>query len=275
MGKSLMPIPDLQAIDLPGGAISYREAGNGPPLMLLHGINIHSGIWMHQFEHFAEQYRVIAWDAPSYGSSAPRLTESDTDVGLYASALKDFLDALGVEKVIMLGHSLGGVIATRFAGDHPERLAALVLSCTHPGAAKPKGEPLHEKYQQRIAERTQYDPLEYGRLQATKMTTGDTPPDLIEKIATIVAETCATHFPLNARMSQEADNRAGLANYTGPVLIINGGRDRLGPSDGHKRLIAALPHAHRIVFDHLGHSPYLEDPQTYNESLDEFFAMPS
>ncbi len=266
-----MPVPELQKIDLPGGMITYREAGNGKPLVFLHGINIHSGIWGYQFDHFSKHYRVIAWDAPSYGGSAPRITEDNADIGEYSRALCELLDALDLDKVFLVGHSLGGVMATRFAGDYPERLAALVLSCTHPGRARPKGEPLNDKYQKRIQERTQCDPLDYGRLQAAKMTTDDTPKDLTEEIAAIVAETSAAHFPVNARMSQEADNRPGLARYKGPVLIVNGTQDRLGPPEGHKLLLETLPHAHQYVFDGLGHSPYLEDPAAYNRVLDDFF----
>jgi len=270
-----MPLPERKSIDLPGGVITYREAGeehkNGPTLAFLHGINIHSGIWGYQFDHFAKTHHVVAWDAPSYGGSAPRITEDNADVAVYAQAFNEFLDGLGLDKVILIGHSLGGVMGTRIAGDFPERLAALVLSCTHPGRAEGKGKPLNAKYQKRIEERKNCDPLDYGRLQAAKMTTDETPKALTEEIAAIVAETSPEHFPINARMSQEADNREGLAKFTGPVLVINGSHDRLGPSEGHIKLLAAVPHAEHVTFDGLGHSPYLEDPAAYNAALETFF----
>ena len=262
-----MPIPERRSLDLPGGRITYREAGDGLPLVFLHGINIHSGIWMNQFDHFANKYHVIAWDAPSYGGSAAR----EADVGVYAGALCELLDALGLDKVILVGHSMGGIIGGGFASQFPERLAALVLSCTHTGAAKPKGQPLLDRYQQRIDERAKYDPLDYGRLQAAKMTTDATPKELTEEIAVIVSETSGESFAANARMGQEADNRDGLARLTAPTLIVNGAGDRLGPSDGQKTLLATMPHAHQIVFEHCGHSPYLEDPAAYNEALETFF----
>ena len=262
-----MPIPVLQSMDLPGGVITYREVGVGQPLVFLHGINIHSAIWLNQFDHFANTYRIIAWDAPSYGGSAPR----DADVGVYAGALNELLDTFGLDKVIVVGHSMGGIIAGGFACHFPERLAALVLSCTHTGAAKPKGEPLLDRYQALVDERKACDSLDYGRLQAAKMTTDATSAELTEEIATIVAETSAEHFPLNARMVQEADNREGLKKFKAPTLIINGAGDRLGPSEGQKTLLVTMPQAQQIVFDTLGHSPYLEDPSAYNEALETFF----
>ena len=70
MSKQL--ILERKSIDLPGGTISYREAGKGEALVFLHGINIHSAIWMNQIDYFSSRYRVIAWDAPSYGGSSPR-----------------------------------------------------------------------------------------------------------------------------------------------------------------------------------------------------------
>jgi len=72
-------------------------------------------------------------------------------------------------------------------------------------------------------------------------------------------------------MNQEADNREGLGCFKKPTLIINGGSDRLGPSEGQKRLLATMPDAETHVFSDLGHSPYLEDPSTYNEVLERFF----
>ena len=103
------------------------------------------------------------------------------------------------------------------------------------------------------------------------MTTDTISAELIEEIAIIVAETSAEHFPINARMNQEADNRQGLARFKRPTLIINGGSDRLGPSEGQKRLLATMPDAETVVFSALGHSPYLEDPSAYNQVLESFF----
>ncbi|HAA91812.1 MAG TPA: alpha/beta hydrolase, partial [Rhodospirillaceae bacterium] len=115
-------VPDLKPCELAGGTISYREAGEGQPLLFLHGINIHSGIWGYQFPHFAANYRMIAWDAPSYGGSAPR----EGRIEVYAEALAEFLDELGLEKVMLVGHSMGGIIGGAFTGLYPDRLQALV-----------------------------------------------------------------------------------------------------------------------------------------------------
>lgn len=264
---SKQSMPERKSIELPGGTITYREAGQGEALVFLHGINIHSAIWMNQMNYFSDRYRVIAWDAPSYGGSTPR----EARIEVYADAFKELLDALGVERAILVGHSMGGIISGSVATHYPELIKGLVLSCTHTGAGRPIGEPLSDRYNMRIEERAKVDPMEYGRFTAAKMTTDGISAELTEEIAAIVAETSAEHFPINARMNQEADNREGLARFKAPTLIINGGSDRLGPSEGQKRLLATMPDAETVVFSELGHSPYLEDPAAYNQALESFF----
>lgn len=260
-------VPKLNVVNTAGGEISYREAGSGDPLILLHGINIHSGIWGYQFYKFASSYRVIAWDAPSYGKSKPR--EGKVDV--YAVALAELLDVLNIEIVRIIGHSMGGIVSGAFIQKFSDRVHAVVLSSTHTGAALPEKEPLAERYQTRIKERAELEPIEYGRMQAEKMTTNEASCELKEKIASVVAETSAAHFPINAAMCQQADNSSALSTFKSAALILHGGADRLSPLEGHKRLLAAMPEAEKYVFTNLGHSPYLEDPLAYNSVVESFF----
>ena len=260
-------VPELSIKKLPGGTISYREAGCGDAIIFLHGINIHSGIWGFQFPFFSPRYRVIAWDAPSYGKSTPREGRGE----VYAAGLAALLDALAIEKGRIVGHSMGGIVGGAFVGKYSERVQSIVFSCTHTGAARPIEEPLAERYQIRIKERAKVTPMEYGRLQAEKMTADGASAELKNKIASVVSQTSGEYFPVNAAMCQHADNRSWLTACKTPALILQGGADRLGPSEGHKRLLDTLPTAEKLVFPKLGHSPYLEDPESYNSSLGSFF----
>ena len=260
-------VPELSIKKVPGGTISYREAGCGEAIIFLHGINIHLGIWGYQFPFFSSRYRVIAWDAPSYGKSTPREGRGE----VYAAGLAALLDALAIEKARIVGHSMGGIVGGAFVGKYSERVQSIVFSCTHTGAARPIEEPLAERYQIRIKERAKVTPMEYGRLQAEKMTADGASAELKNKIASVVSQTSGEYFPVNAAMCQHADNRSWLTACKTPALILQGGADRLGPSEGHKRLLDTLPTAEKLVFPKLGHSPYLEDPESYNSSLGSFF----
>ncbi|MDR3097590.1 MAG: alpha/beta fold hydrolase, partial [Paraburkholderia sp.] len=115
--------------------VSYREAGSesgkeARPLVLLHGIGSGAASWVQQFEALGaavqKPRRVLAWDAPGYGASTPVASASPVAAD-YARVLAGWLDALGIERCVLAGHSLGAIMAGAFAAAHPERVAGLLL----------------------------------------------------------------------------------------------------------------------------------------------------
>ena len=124
-----MITPELKMIETPGGAISYRESGSGPVLLLMHGIGGNSRSWRNQLETLSDHFHVIAWDAPAYGKSVGRVASLEE----YTVAVIEFLDALSITNVNLLGHSMGGVVAQGVAGFHPARVTKLILSSTFMG----------------------------------------------------------------------------------------------------------------------------------------------
>jgi pimeloyl-ACP methyl ester carboxylesterase len=112
-------------ITLHGHRVSYRTAGSGPLLVLIHGIAGSSATWQEVLPRLAERYTVVAPDLLGHGSSAkPR---ADYSLGAYASAIRDLLGVLGYERGTIVGHSLGGGVAMQFAYQFPERCERLVL----------------------------------------------------------------------------------------------------------------------------------------------------
>ena len=119
--------------DTNDGAVTYRELGSGAPLVLLHGIGSGSESWRAQLLDFGKLYHVIAWDAPGYGGSTP-VAPSTPSAADYARRLETFLDALGVATCHLVGHSLGAIMACRFARDKSERVKSLItLGTPHHG----------------------------------------------------------------------------------------------------------------------------------------------
>ena len=96
----------LRRTALGHGELAWREAGQGTALVLLHGIGAGSGSWVGQLEGLASSFRVIAWDAPGYGASAP-LPQAQPLAGDYARVLAEFLQALKIDALALVGHSLG------------------------------------------------------------------------------------------------------------------------------------------------------------------------
>lgn len=118
---------EVKHIDLAGVQQSYREAGQGPDLVLLHGISSGSGAWLKQLQALSPHFHVLAWDAPGYGQSDVLATDQPNALD-YAHRLKAWLDALGVKQVILLGHSLGAMQAAAFQASYPEYVRALILA---------------------------------------------------------------------------------------------------------------------------------------------------
>src|SRR5438128_6093913 len=116
---------DYEEITLHGHRVSYRRAGWGPVIVLIHGITGSSLTWEHVIEPLAERYTVVAPDLLGHGESAkPR---GDYSLGALASGVRDLLVALGHERATVVGQSLGGGVAMQFAYQFPERCERLVL----------------------------------------------------------------------------------------------------------------------------------------------------
>ena len=115
----------VEQIELHGHVCSYRTGGHGPVLALVHGITNSSASWEPVLDLLAQQFTVVAPDLLGHGDSAkPR---GDYSLGASASLLRDLLLALGHERAMIAGHSLGGGIAMQFAYQFPERVDRLVL----------------------------------------------------------------------------------------------------------------------------------------------------
>ncbi len=112
-------------IVLHGHQVSYRSAGRGPLLVLLHGIAGTSATWEDVIPRLSQRHRVIAPDLLGHGDTGK--PQGDYSLGAYANAIRDLLEALGLESGTIVGHSLGGGIAMQFAYQFPERCDRLVL----------------------------------------------------------------------------------------------------------------------------------------------------
>jgi pimeloyl-ACP methyl ester carboxylesterase len=120
-----VPKFDEWQIELHGCRAVYRIAGNGPPVVLVHGMLNSSSHWQSVALDLADRYTVIAPDLIGHGdSAAPR---GDYSLGAHAASIRDLLSALGVERATIVGHSLGGGVAMQFFYQFPARVQRLVL----------------------------------------------------------------------------------------------------------------------------------------------------
>jgi len=261
------PLPERKVIQTPGGAISYREAGQGHALFLLHGMNGNSRSWAPQLKAFSDSYRVIAWDAPGYGESDPVAPDADA----YAAQAAYLLDHLEVKRTHVIGHSMGGVIAERFCARHLDRAASLVLSGTHWGNAAPEGAPLAAKYARRLQELEDMPAEEYGKVRAGKMLPSSPQPDVFDLVAGVASEMRREGLLNGGQMVEKTDNRPFLPALKLPVLIITGDHDPVVKPQRSEAMMEFLPSVRARSLPGVGHAAYLEAPDVFNRAVREFF----
>jgi pimeloyl-ACP methyl ester carboxylesterase len=120
-------LPARRSVQTASGRISYLEQGNGPVALFVHGVLLNSHLWRHQLAHLSDIRRCIAIDLLAHGDTeiAP---DQDVSVTANARMIAEFLEALGIDEVDLVGNDSGGGIAQIFAASHPARVRSLVLT---------------------------------------------------------------------------------------------------------------------------------------------------
>jgi pimeloyl-ACP methyl ester carboxylesterase len=267
-----MNVPECPPLKIAGtaqGWISYRERGEGQTLLFLHGNLGSSRSWAFQLADFSGSWRTVAWDAPGYGQS----DDQAIDIDAYVAALAAFLEAIGGAPVVLVGHSMGGAVGARFAALHPDRVSALVLSCSHPGYGEPESAPMSEKFEKRMEELKQFGKDAYGFARARDLLPGfDERSPVFRYAAEVAGETRPEGLRRASRMLQLADNRPLMSRFRGPLLILTGGADQVVASRLKADLLAGVPRARHVEMPGLAHAPYFQAPEYYDGLIREFLA---
>ncbi len=125
--SSTLATVSKRKVATPSGSISYRESGSGPVALFVHGVLLNGDLWRHQLEEFSDVRRCIAVDLLGHGDTE---IEPDQDVSVTANAImiREFLDALHIEQVDLVGNDSGGGIAQIFAASNPSRVRSFALT---------------------------------------------------------------------------------------------------------------------------------------------------
>ena len=233
-----------------GSNIHYETAGAGPPLVLLHGIGSNSRSWREQLAVLSSDFKVIAWDAPGYGRSSD--PEGKPSMAFYAGRLNGLLDELGLDRVHLLGHSAGGVVAQEFYRLYPDRVSRLILADTTFRGSK-------DKLEERLQMIRTMTPSELALERAPKLLSQSAPPELFEETVSIMSEVRAAGYEFVAIALAGCDTREVLRNLRVPALLIWGEEDQITP------MWKDLPEGARLaVIPFAGHLCYAEQPELFN-----------
>ena len=250
-----------------GLEIAYDRAGQGPPLVLMHGIGADAAAWRTQLDGLSDAFDLIAWDAPGYGRSSD--PPHDWPMAEYADMLAGFLDGLGITKAHLLGQSWGGVLAQEFYGRYADRVMSLILSDTTLGGdvTREDGE---TRLQARLRALETMTPAEYARARAPQLLAPDPPADLLREVEAMFARIHPAGFRSAAIALAHADVRAVLPRIRVPTLVLCGAQDRVTAPALGTRLIGEIPNARKVVFPGVGHLNNMEQPDQYNATVREF-----
>ena len=262
-------IPAASRIRYDGDRFSYMAAGRAeaPPLVLLHGVGANSMHWRFQFVAFAERFRVIAWNAPGYMLSDNLRVETPDWVD-YATALDDFLTALGVGRFDLLANSFGTRVAQCFANRHPDRIGRAVFTGTSiaQGTAPEERARIAEGRAQMIAQGG------YGfGARAEALLGSRASADTLRLVQHTLRATNPRGFMQAARYIASGGMPPLGAGLTMPLLMIQGDEDRVTPAAANAQIIAkAVAQARFVALTGCGHLPEVEEPERVNELVGGF-----
>jgi pimeloyl-ACP methyl ester carboxylesterase len=236
--------------------VRYREAGaqhaSEPPLVLLHGIGSGSASWVYQLQAAEPaQQRVLAWDAPGYADSTG-LDKAQPAAQDYAQRLWAWLDALGIERVHLVGHSLGCLMAASASRLAPHRIASLTLLAPAQGYG-PAAEAVRSKMvSDRVGMLTELGAEKMAQLRAPALLTPGADPAHIALAMQMMSRLNTTGYAQAAYMLSQGDIGQDLcafaAHSSAPLRVACGELDTITPA----KACRALALAHSALYTALG-----------------------
>lgn len=277
--------PELRFCTIHGYRRAYRIAGSGPVILLIHGIGDNSSTWAPVQARLAERFTVIAPDLLGHGESEkPR--GGDYSVAAYANRMRDLLHVLDIDRVTVIGHSLGGGVAMQFAYQFPQLVERLILVGTG-GVTKDVnlllrfaslplgGEALAALRLPMVLPALQLAGRAAGLVFGSTRVGHDL-PDMLRVLAALPEPDALLAFTRTLRAVVDWHgqmismlNRCYLTESV-PVQIIWGNHDSVVPVSHAQVAHEAMPGSWLEIFDGAGHFPFHDDPDRFITVVENF-----
>jgi pimeloyl-ACP methyl ester carboxylesterase len=258
----------MPSIVLPAGPVHYKEVGHGDPVVLLHANPGDSDDFAPIIPELAAEYRVLALDWPGYGQSPPPAQLATASATGFYEVFRQFADAVALPPAVLVGNSVGGNVAARFAVEFPERVRGLVL-------VSPGGFTSHNTLTRMFC-RLQASWLNVPPLWLAKRYLRERGPVVEQMLARAAgpqsgrAALAVNRSVWRSFLDPSHDLRPLAIQLRAPTLLCFGQYDPIIPANKDGRLAAqCLPHARVVVFNS-GHAPFAEIPEAFLSELRPF-----
>jgi pimeloyl-ACP methyl ester carboxylesterase len=264
--------PRIAAVN--GTRLVYDEAGEGPPVVLVHGFTLDRRMWDDQMTAFAAHHRVVRYDLRGFGASAPPVAGAPYT---HADDLQALLEHLGIERAAIVGLSLGGWVAHEFALTYPESLSALVLvdSALRGYSWGPETAATIDAIYALGAD-GRLDEAKAGWLADPLFACAGRAPEASARIAEMIADYSCWHLlqhDPHPPLVPPANER--LHEIGAPTLIVVGEEDLPDFHAIADRLAGEIPDARKTVLPAAGHMANMDAPEAFNRVVLDFLAAES
>ena len=257
--------------------LSYVDYGEGPPVVLVHGLGGCWQWWLENIPTLGREHRVIAVDLPGFGAS--EALPSPGEMRTHAQTIRALLDALEIDRTAICAHSMGGLVAVRLAADHPDRLQRLVLVCA--GGITLSAVQLAVLSHSFVAFNAFFaQPGVAGtfarrpRLRRLLFARAVAHPESVSPAlaAQIVPRLSAPGFLDAVRAGIRVANEVDMSGISVPSLALWGRGDPILPVAQAEELVRRMPDARLVVLEDSAHCPMFEQPAAFNAALLGFLA---
>jgi pimeloyl-ACP methyl ester carboxylesterase len=252
------------------GQLIFERKGSGFPLVFVHGYLAGAGIWREQLDFFEDRFDVLAPNLPGFGDSS-HLTAPDT-IDEFAEQVLDGLQAQGIDRFHLLGHSMGGMIVQAMAARAPQRIASLICYGTGPVGALPDRFETIDQYRQRL----KADGLEktVRRIAATWFLKGEATDGYEACVA--LGEKASMQAALASLSAWETwDGRPHLEAIEADTLVVWGDRDRSYGWQQPEALWRGIADSSLAVVPGCAHNVHMEKSHLFNSIIGDFLPVMS
>src|SRR5437899_7364806 len=245
----------MPTINRDGVKIYYEVHGSGPPLLLTHGYSSTSGMWRGQIAALSKHHKLVLWDMRGHGESGYPEDTAAYSEALTVADMAALLDAVGAEKAIVGGLSLGGYMSLAFHRSHPERVRALLIIDTGPGFKKDEAREAWNKRAHENADRFDREGLAVLKSLSAERAS------VAHRDASGLA-----HAARGMLTQRDASVMETLPTIKVPSLVVVGADDTpfLAASD---YMAAKIPGAKKAVIPAAGHAANIDQPQAFIDAL--------